>query len=65
MATPLERPKTPISMIVFGVLGAAIVGLLLLRWVIGMVLTVAKLGIAVAIVVAIIVVIGRLFDSDD
>ena len=62
MAAPLERPKTPLSVVVVGVALAALIGLVLLRWVIGMVITLTKIGIAIAIVVAFITIISRLTD---
>lgn len=65
MATPLERPKTPISVIAIGVVVAVLIGLILLRWLIGFVITITKIGIAAAIVIAIVVAITRLIDTDD
>jgi hypothetical protein len=65
MATELERPKTPLSMVVIGVVVAAFVGLILLRMIIGFVITVTKIGIAVAVIAAIVVVINRAVGDDD
>lgn len=65
MATELERPKTPLSLVVTGVVVAAFVGLILLRMIIGFVITVTKIGIAVAVIAAVVVVINRAVGDDD
>ncbi len=65
MAAPLERPKTPLSVIVVGAAIAVLLGLFVLRLIIGLVITLTKIGVAVAIVVAIVVAVRRLSDDDN
>lgn len=64
MATQLERPKTPLSVVVVGAVIAGLLGLFLLRAVIGFVTTLAKVGIAAAIIVAVVLVISRATGDD-
>ena len=65
MTAPLERPKTPLSVIVVGSAVAVLVGLVLLRWIMGFVITLTKIGIAVAIIAFIVIAIGRLVNDED
>lgn len=64
MTTDLERPKAPLSFVVVGVAVAALVGLLVLRTIVGFVFTITKIGIAIAIVAAIVMVISRATSDD-
>jgi hypothetical protein len=59
MAAPLERPKTPLSVIVVGSVIAVVLGLFLFNMVIGFVATVTKLALAVAIIAAVAITLSR------
>jgi len=64
MTTPLERPKTPVSVIVVGSAIAVLIGLFVFQMIIGFVITIAKLAIAVAVVAGVVVFMNRTFGSD-
>ncbi len=64
VTAPLERPKTPASMVLVGSVLAVIIGFILLKVVIGFVITVAKLAIGVALIVAVAVAVSRAFGKD-
>ncbi len=64
VTAPLERPKTPASVVLVGSVLAVLIGFILLKMVIGFVITVAKLAIGVALIVAVAVAVSRAFGKD-
>lgn len=64
MTAPLERPKTPASVAIIGSAVAVIIGFIILKMVIGFVITLAKLVIGVVLIVAVAVAISRAFGGD-
>lgn len=65
MTTPIERPKTPISVVLIGTALAVLVALLVLKMVIGFVITLAKLAIGAAVVTAAVIAVSRMMNSSD
>lgn len=59
MAASLERPKTPISVIVVGSAIAVLLGLFVLNMIIGFVITVTKLAVVVAIIAGLVFAMNR------
>lgn len=64
MAAPLERPKTPLSVIVVGSVIAVVLGLFLFNMIVGFVATVTKLALAVAIIAAVVITLSRASSKD-
>lgn len=64
VTAPIERPKTPASVALIGSAVAVVIGFIILKMVIGFVITLAKLAIAVAVIVAVATFISRALDSD-
>lgn len=64
VTTPLERPKTPALVVLVGSAIAVLIGFILLKMVIGFVITIAKLVIVVAVIVAVAMTVGRAFGDD-
>ena len=64
VTAPLERPKTPASVVLVGSALAVIIGFILLKVVIGFVITVAKVVIGVALIVAVAIAVSRAFGDD-
>ena len=61
VTTPLERPKTPASVVLIGTAVAVLLGLIVLKMVIGFVFTLAKVAIGVAIIAAVVIAVSRSF----
>lgn len=64
VTAPLERPKTPASVVLIASAVAVVIGFIVLKMVIGFVITMAKLAIAVAVIVAVATFVSRAFDTD-
>lgn len=64
VTTPLERPKTPASVVLIAAAVAVLIGFVVLQMVIGFVITLAKLAIAVAVIVAVATFVSRALDND-
>lgn len=64
VTAPLERPKTPTSVVLIASAVAVVIGFIVLKMVIGFVITMAKLAIAVAVIVAVATFVSRAFDTD-
>ena len=64
MTTPLERPKTPASVAIIGSVIVVVVGFIILNMVIGFVITLAKLALAVAVIVAVAVMLTRVLSKN-
>jgi len=64
VTAPLERPKTPASVVIVGSVVAVLIGFIILKMVIGFVITMAKLAIAVAVIVAVATFVSRALDND-
>lgn len=64
MTTPLERPKTPASVAIIGSVIVVVVGFIILKMVIGFVITLAKLAFAVAVIVAVAVMLTRVLSKN-
>lgn len=61
VTAPLERPKTPASVILIGTGLAVLIGLIILKMVIGFVITLAKIAIGVAVITAVVIAVSRSF----
>jgi len=64
VTTPLERPKTPASVAIIGSVIVVVVGFIILNMVIGFVITLAKLALAVAVIVAVAVMLTRVLSKN-
>jgi len=64
VTTPLERPKTPASVAIIGSVIVVVVGFIILKMVIGFVITLAKLAFAVAVIVAVAVMLTRVLSKN-
>lgn len=64
VSAPLERPKTPASVVLIAAAVAVLIGFVVLQMVIGFVITLAKLAIAVAVIVAVATFVSRALDND-
>jgi hypothetical protein len=64
MTTPLERPKTPVSVIIIGSAIALLIALFVFQMIIGFVITITKLAIAVAVITGVVIVMNRAFGDD-
>jgi hypothetical protein len=64
VTAPVERPKTPASVALIGSALAVLIGFIILRMVIGFVITLTKLAIAVAVIVAVATFVSRALDKD-
>ncbi|HUW01974.1 MAG TPA: hypothetical protein VMW08_06475 [Acidimicrobiales bacterium] len=56
----VERPKMPTSVVVVGSVVGVLVALVVVQWAIGAVLGLLRLGLLVAVAVAVIAVVARL-----
>jgi len=65
VTTPIERPKTPASAVLIGTAIAVLVGLIVLKMVIGFVITLAKLAIGAAVITAVVIGVSRMLGNDD
>jgi hypothetical protein len=65
MAAPVERPATPLGVVVIGAVLVVVVGFIALKIIIGFVITLVKIAIAVGFVVAMVAIANRLFDNSD
>ena len=59
VTAPIERPKTPAAVVLVGTGLAVLIGLIVLKMVIGFVITLAKVAIAVAVITAVIIAVSR------
>lgn len=64
MTAPLERPKTPASVAIVGSIVVVVIGFIILNMVIGFVITLAKLALAVAVIVAVATLVSRTLGKD-
>lgn len=64
VTAPLERPKTPTSVVLIASAVAVVIGFIVLKMVIGFVITMAKLAIAVAVIVAVATFVSRALAND-
>lgn len=64
VTAPLERPKTPASVVLIGSVVAVVVGLIILKIAIGFVITLAKVAIGVVVITALVIALGRAFGDD-
>jgi len=64
VTAPLERPKTPASVVLIGSAVAVLIGFIILKMVIGFVITLAKLAVAVVIIVAVATFVSRALGDD-
>ncbi len=64
MAAPLERPKTPLSVIVVGSAIAVFLTLFVFKMIIGFALTVTKVAVVIAIIAAVVFAMNRASDGE-
>lgn len=62
--TPVERPKTPASVVLVGSAVAVVIGFIILKVVIGFVITLAKIAVGIAIIVAVAIFVSRALGGD-